>query len=87
MKEYVCQNEHCPLGPFQNPGGRFTKGLTKEQLTLLTGNAEPDKDAYGDGICPNCATPAEEYDPKAEALADTKDQIAKLQARAKELSE
>jgi hypothetical protein len=51
---YVCENPACSLGAVGEPG-HFTAGITKEQVTLLTGNPEPDD--HGDGVCPNCAKP------------------------------
>lgn len=51
---YECQNEACSLGTPGTPG-RFTGGATKEQITNLTGNPEPDK--HGEGVCPNCGKP------------------------------
>lgn len=54
MKLYRCENKACDLGGVDNPG-HFTGGITKEQVTMLTGNLEPDK--HGEGICPNCAKP------------------------------
>lgn len=53
-KEYTCENPACSLGAVGEPG-RFSGGATKEQITLLTGNPDPDK--HGDGVCPNCGKP------------------------------
>lgn len=50
---YECHNTACTLGTPGNPG-RFTGGATKEQITTLTGNPEPEN--FGDGVCPNCGT-------------------------------
>ena len=61
-KKYECHNPACVLGTVGQPG-RFTGGITKEQVNLLTGAPadalEKGKD-YGDGICPNCGTKGEE---------------------------
>lgn len=51
---YECHNTACTLGTPGTPG-RFTGGATKEQITTITGNPEPDK--FGDGVCPNCGQP------------------------------
>jgi hypothetical protein len=50
-KTYLCSNAACSLG---TPGeaGRFSGGITKEQVTVLTGDPEPKE--FGDGYCPNC---------------------------------
>jgi hypothetical protein len=53
---YLCKNKACTLGSQQSPG-RFSGGITKEQVTLLTGNPEPSSDEYGSGVCPNCGKP------------------------------
>ncbi len=58
---YECTNPACSLGTVGNPG-RFTGGITKEQVTLLTGkpaeHLEPGE--HGNGVCPNCAKPGKE---------------------------
>ena len=59
LKEYECTNEACTLGDPYNPG-RFSGGITKEQVTMRTGNPEP-KD-YGNGFCPNCGEKGKEVD-------------------------
>lgn len=59
MKTYECTNKACSLGTVGSPG-RFTGGITKDQLTILTGNQEPKTGEYGNGICPNCAKPGKE---------------------------
>lgn len=62
MKIYLCKNAACSLGTVGNPG-RFSGGITREQVTLLTGRPaeqlEKDKD-YGAGVCPNCGKPGTE---------------------------
>jgi hypothetical protein len=58
-KTYQCENPACSLGAVGEPG-HFTGGITKEQVTLLTGN--PDPDDHGKGVCPNCGKPGEETD-------------------------
>lgn len=55
-KTYQCTNPACSLGTLGNPG-RFTGGIGKAQVTLLTGNQEPQASEYGAGVCPNCAKP------------------------------
>jgi hypothetical protein len=51
---YECNYPACSLG---TPGvpGRFTGGATKERITMLTGDPEPEQ--HGDGVCPNCGHP------------------------------
>ena len=56
-KRYECANKSCPLGSSGVPG-RFSGGISKEQVTLLTGNPEPDE--HGAGVCPNCGQPGKE---------------------------
>ena len=51
---YECNNVACSLGTLKG-SGRFTGGATKERITMLTGNPEPDK--FGEGVCPNCGEP------------------------------
>jgi hypothetical protein len=51
---YECTNESCSLGSMKTPG-RFSGGATKQQITLLTGDPEPEN--HGEGICPNCGEP------------------------------
>ena len=51
MEVYECKNSSCTLGTPGNPG-RFSGGATKEQITNLTGDPEPEN--FGDGVCPNC---------------------------------
>lgn len=83
---YRCENKNCPLGSLGTAGGLFTDGITKEQLFLLSGNADPDESEYGPGICPNCATEGAEYDPAVEVAASIKEQIAGLEAELKAVS-
>lgn len=59
MKVFECRNDGCGLG---GPGrGRFTGGISIEQVTLRTGKPpaviEEEKIPYGDGVCPNCGKP------------------------------
>jgi hypothetical protein len=56
-KLYQCTNPACSLGTVGAPG-HFTGGITKEQVTILTGNPEPKE--HGEGVCPNCAQPGKE---------------------------
>jgi hypothetical protein len=56
-KTYQCDNPACSLGAVGEPG-HFTGGITKDQVTLLTGNPEPEH--HGKGVCPNCGKPGEE---------------------------
>jgi len=56
MKVYRCEYVACSLGGVGQPG-YFTGGITKEQVTLLTGDPEPEH--HGDGVCPNCGQPGE----------------------------
>jgi len=79
-KTYRCENEHCPLGTFGKPGGLFVGGMTKEGRNLLTGEPLESLEKgvhYGEGICPNCGSPAVEHtaeDAQKAALADAKAQ-------------
>jgi len=55
-KTYLCKNPACSLGTVGSPG-RFTGGITADQLHVLTGKpAEKLKSGedYGAGFCPNC---------------------------------
>lgn len=58
-KVYRCENPACSLGAVGQPG-LFTGGATKEFVTTLTGDPEPEH--YGKGVCPNCAKPGKEND-------------------------
>ncbi len=55
-KMYLCENKACSLGTVGEPG-RFSSGITKKQVHLLTGrpvdSLKSDED-YGQGFCPNC---------------------------------
>lgn len=51
MLVYECRTQGCSLGSLKSPG-RFSGGATKEQITALTG--DPDPEHYGDGVCANC---------------------------------
>lgn len=48
---YECSFVACSLGTVGSPG-RFTGGATKERITQLTGDPDPEK--HGEGVCPNC---------------------------------
>lgn len=56
-KTYHCENPACSLGAVGEPG-TFSGGMSKEQVTLLTG--DPDPKDYGSGVCPNCGKPGKE---------------------------
>jgi len=56
-KIYECHNPACSLGTVGNPG-RFSGGITKEQVNVLTGQPLDDLKSgehFGPGFCPNCA--------------------------------
>lgn len=57
MKVYECKNPACSLGTVGSPG-RFSGGATKEQILIKTGN--PDPEHYGEGVCPECCTKADD---------------------------
>jgi hypothetical protein len=75
--------------------GRFTGGATKEQVTMLTGNPEPE---YGEGVCPACGVlgvetgadtfivgddPYQElHDEVADRVSDPNDALVKENAQA-----
>ena len=50
-KVYECDNPACSLGTVGSPG-TFTGGATKERITMITGDPEPEQ--VGNGVCPNC---------------------------------
>jgi len=53
---YICQNGHCLLGSRLDQG-RFTGGISAQQVSLLTGDSVPvveEHGEYGEGYCPNC---------------------------------
>jgi hypothetical protein len=56
-KLYECSNPACSLGTVGNPG-KFSGGATKQHITTLTGEPEPEN--YGDGVCPNCGKAGKE---------------------------
>lgn len=56
-KVYECENPNCALGTVGQPG-RFTGGASKEFVTVLTGDPEPEN--HGAGVCPNCGQPGRE---------------------------
>jgi hypothetical protein len=56
-KTYECTNPACSLGAVGQPG-TFTGGATKEYITLLTGDPNPEN--HGSGVCPNCGKPGKE---------------------------
>lgn len=64
MKTYECRNDACVLGTRGVPG-RFTGGITAEQVNVLTGRpVEHLKKGtgHGPGFCPNCGEKGEEVD-------------------------
>lgn len=66
MKQlYQCTNSSCPLGSRED-AGLFTGGISKEQVTILTGEPDPPKEDYGNGICPNCAQAGKKVEPKGD---------------------
>ena len=70
-KEYHCTNPACALGTTGNPG-RFTGGITKEQVHLLTGkpaDSLKSGEDYGAGFCPNCGAQGQEFDAALEGVA------------------
>ena len=55
-KTYLCKNPACSLGTVGNPG-RFTGGITADQVNILTGkpaDSLKSGEDYGPGVCPNC---------------------------------
>ena len=61
-KTYVCENPSCTLGTVGEPG-RFTSGVTAEQVNVLTGkpvDSLKSGDDYGAGFCPNCGQKGKE---------------------------
>lgn len=62
MKTYECGNKACTLGTAGQPG-RFTGGITPDQVTLLTGKPAEHQskgEDHGPGVCPNCGRPGKE---------------------------
>jgi hypothetical protein len=56
-KKYLCENPACALGTVGNPG-RFSGGIEKEQVHVLTGRPVEELKSgvdYGAGFCPNCS--------------------------------
>jgi hypothetical protein len=61
-KKYECTNPACSLGTVGEPG-RFTGGITNEQLHLLTGQPLEELKSgtdHGPGFCPNCGQKGKE---------------------------
>jgi len=61
-KIYECENPACSLGVVGAPG-RFSGGISKEQVNLLTGapvDALQSGKDFGPGICPNCGKEGKE---------------------------
>ena len=61
-KMYLCSNPACPLGSVGN-AGRFSGGVTKEQVHLMTGRPVDELKSgedFGPGFCPNCGAKGEE---------------------------
>lgn len=66
MKQlYQCTNSSCTLGSREDKG-LFTGGISKEQVTILTGNPDPPKEEYGKGVCPNCGKAGREVEPQGD---------------------
>lgn len=64
MKTYECRNKSCTLGTVGSRG-RFTGGITPEQVTLLTGKPADQLTKgtdHGPGVCPNCGEKGTEVD-------------------------
>jgi hypothetical protein len=82
-KVYLCENPACSLGTVGHPG-RFTGGIAKEQMTMLTGDPEPEH--HGEGVCPNCATKSNREAPSAaeEQRAHIEAEIKRLRDELKE---
>lgn len=58
-QQYQCDNPACSLGTVGQPGV-FTGGISKTQVTLLTGDPNPED--HGRGVCPNCGKPGKEIE-------------------------
>jgi hypothetical protein len=61
-KTYECNNPACSLGVVGQPG-RFSGGISKEQVNILTGKPVDDLKSgedYGQGVCPNCGQKGKE---------------------------
>lgn len=61
-KTYECSNPACALGTVGAPG-RFSGGINKDQVNLLTGapvDSLKSGEDYGPGFCPNCGVQGEE---------------------------
>jgi hypothetical protein len=61
-KTYLCSNKACALGTSGSPG-RFSGGITKDQVHLMTGKPVDDLKSgedYGAGFCPNCGQEGKE---------------------------
>jgi hypothetical protein len=62
VKTYLCSNKACALGTSKEPG-RFSGGITKDQVHLMTGKPVDDLKSgedYGAGFCPNCGQEGKE---------------------------
>jgi hypothetical protein len=70
MNVYECSTTGCTLGS-RATKGRFTGGATKEQITNLTGDPEPEH--FGEGVCPNCGEPGELLDEEYEVAPEGND--------------
>jgi len=76
-KKFLCETPACTLGTAGNPG-RFTGGITKDQLNVLTGapiDQMKSGEHFGAGFCPNCGVQGRELtaeDVKQAALDDAK---------------
>lgn len=65
---YECHNSACSLGSRKDPG-RFTDGITAEQINVLTGEPVETITAegrFGEGFCPVCGEPGVAVEPNEE---------------------
>lgn len=72
LTTYLCGAPNCTLGTVGQPG-RFTGGITAAQVNLITGRPVEELLEgvdYGEGICPNCGTPATSEDDSEGAVHD-----------------
>lgn len=65
LKVYECRSKTCLLGSRTSPG-RFTGGMTPENLNLLFGTPgeecteENEGTLWGEGVCPSCGEVAKD---------------------------
>jgi hypothetical protein len=60
LTTYLCGDAACTLGTVGQPG-RFTGGITATQVAMVTGRPVDELIEgvdFGEGICPNCGSPA-----------------------------